>query len=83
MGTADLSHPSTEELRSFMRGELRRSQVRGLVRHLLTGCPECLEVTRRLWDLGERSLRILEAISTESGLEAVERVQRKARVRVF
>ena len=80
MRPADLSHPSAEELRSFMRGELKRSETRDLVRHLLTGCPECMEVTRRLWDLGERSLRVLEAISAAgSSLEAVERVQRKAR----
>jgi hypothetical protein len=63
MGHADSSHPSVEELRSFMRGEMKRSEVRDLVRHLLTGCPECLEVTRRLWDLGERSLYVLEVIS--------------------
>jgi hypothetical protein len=64
-----------------MRGELQRSEVRHLVRHLLTGCPECLEVTRRLWDLGERSLRVLEAISAcGSGLHGAERVQRKARL---
>lgn len=81
MGPADFSHPSAEELRSFMRGELKRSEVRDLVRHLLTGCPECLEVTRRLWDLGERSLRVLEAISAAgSGLDAAEWVQRKMRV---
>jgi len=81
MGPADPSHPSAEELRSFMRGELKRSEVRGLVRHLLTGCPECLEVTRRLWDLGERSLRVLEALSAAgSGFEAAERGQRKVRM---
>jgi hypothetical protein len=81
MEPADFSHPSAEELRSFMRGELKRSEVRDLVRHMLTGCPECLEVTRRLWDLGERSLRVLEAISAAGcGLEAAEWVQRKVRV---
>jgi hypothetical protein len=80
MGLADPSHPSAEELRSFMRGELKRPEIRDLVRHLLTGCPECLEVTRRLWDLGERSLRLLEAISAAgAGLDAME-VQRKMRV---
>jgi hypothetical protein len=81
MGPADPAHPPAEDLRRFMHGELKRSEVRELVRHLLTGCPQCLEVTRRLWDLGERSFRLLEAISAAgSGAGSAERVQRKVRV---
>ena len=26
----------------------------GVVRHLLKGCPQCVQVTRRLWSLGDR-----------------------------
>jgi len=36
-----------------MRGELPRVELLAVVRHLLTRCPECVEVTRRLWQLGE------------------------------
>ena len=81
MEPADPAHPPAEDLVRFMRGALRRPEVRGLVRHLLTGCPQCLEVTRRLWDLGERSFRLLEAISAAgSGAGSSERAQRKVRV---
>ena len=82
MELADPPHPPAEDLRRFMRGELKRSEARGLVRHLLTGCPQCLEVTRRLWDLGERSFRLLEVISAagSGGAGSSERMQRKVRV---
>jgi hypothetical protein len=36
-----------------MRGELPRDQTAGIVRHLLTRCPECSVVTRLLWRFGE------------------------------
>jgi hypothetical protein len=48
------SHPAREQLERWMRGELSRSEGAGIVRHLLAGCPACLQVTRRLWDLGDR-----------------------------
>lgn len=35
-----------ESLERFLRGELAPAQNRAVVRHLLTGCPECLKVTR-------------------------------------
>jgi hypothetical protein len=37
----------------FLRGALPRDAVRALVRHLLTGCPACLWVTRRAWELSQ------------------------------
>jgi hypothetical protein len=58
--------PSTEELEGLFRGELPRDQTREIVRHLLTGCPGCLQVTRRLWNLGEVPTRI--AISPQGEL---------------
>jgi hypothetical protein len=63
------AHPPPVILECFMRGELTRSEIVGLVRHLLTGCPRCLVVTRRLYGLGEqpRVLRIL--LEEESALE--------------
>jgi hypothetical protein len=44
-------HPEPADLESFLRGALPRDAVRALVRHLLTGCPACLRVTRRAWEL--------------------------------
>ena len=64
-------HPDEGRLKAFMRGELPREEVRAIVRHLLAGCPECLKVTRRLFELGERppgfeaSLRYLAALIRE------------------
>lgn len=48
-------HPSREQLERLVRGELPRSEGAEVVRHLLAGCPACLQVTRRLWDLGDRA----------------------------
>jgi hypothetical protein len=41
------------DLDGFLRGALPRGAVRALVRHLLTGCPACLRVTCRAWDLSQ------------------------------
>jgi hypothetical protein len=49
-----MSHPDPSQIARFMRvGGLPREEVRAIVRHLLTGCPRCVEVTRRLWNLGD------------------------------
>jgi anti-sigma factor RsiW len=45
-------HPGEQELQAFMRGELPKPDAAAIVRHLLTGCPECAVVTCRLWRLG-------------------------------
>lgn len=37
-----------------MRGELPRDEALAVVRHLLTGCPQCVVVTQRLWSFGKR-----------------------------
>lgn len=58
--------PSEQDLAGFLRGALSRDQTREIVRHLLTGCPGCLQVTRRLWNLGEAPVRI--AISQQGEL---------------
>jgi hypothetical protein len=41
------------DLAGFLRGELPRDAVRAVVRHLLTGCPVCVQGTRRMWELSE------------------------------
>ena len=44
-------HPAKHELLTFLRGELPTPRAAPIVRHLLTGCPECLEVTRPIWEV--------------------------------
>jgi len=51
-----LKHPEPERLESLMRNELAGIERRRLIRHLLTGCPRCVKVTRRCWTLGSRPL---------------------------
>jgi tetratricopeptide (TPR) repeat protein len=46
-------HPEPRSLELFMRDEVSAAERRRIVRHLLTGCPDCLEKTRRLWPLTE------------------------------
>jgi hypothetical protein len=47
------NHPAEEDLGRFMRGELAPGKAAPIVRHLLAGCAQCLEVTRKLWSFGE------------------------------
>lgn len=54
-------HPPQEQLVLFMLAELPRPEKASVVRHLLTGCTHCLEVTRGLWELGETALLHLES----------------------
>ena len=51
------SHPAPERLEHFMRGTLPWAGTLGIVRHLLTGCSECVAVTRSFWKLGDMRLR--------------------------
>jgi hypothetical protein len=52
--TRDLrSHPDLHQLERFMRGELSGTAARTIVRHLLAGCPQCVQITRRFWALGD------------------------------
>jgi hypothetical protein len=44
-------HPDRERLERFLGDELPADERRAVVRHLLTGCPQCTAVTRRLWSL--------------------------------
>jgi len=46
-------HPDPDLVERFMRSELAGDDRRRIVRHLLTGCPRCVEITRRLWSLGD------------------------------
>ncbi|HSF43944.1 MAG TPA: hypothetical protein VLT87_29400 [Thermoanaerobaculia bacterium] len=68
-------HPDSRLLECFLRNELQGAERRVVVRHLLTGCPQCVAVTRRVWsladgrgpDLFERTLRPGAARGREAG----------------
>ena len=47
-----IQHPGE---RRFMQCRLSREETRKVLLHLLTGCPQCLQVTRRLWQFGEEA----------------------------
>jgi hypothetical protein len=44
--------PTPAALGRFMRVESPRLEARAVLRHLLTRCPQCLDVTRNLWLFG-------------------------------
>jgi tetratricopeptide (TPR) repeat protein len=46
-------HPTPEALEGFVLGQLSPLEMRDVARHLLTGCPECQEVTTGLWEQDE------------------------------
>lgn len=70
-------HPDSQLLLRFLRCEVEGEERRIVVRHLLTGCPQCVAVTRRVWsladgrgpDLLERTLRVGAARDREAALE--------------
>lgn len=43
-------HPAPEALEGFLLGQLSPLEMRDIARHLLTGCPQCQEVTTGLWE---------------------------------
>lgn len=45
------AHPPQELLLRFLRAETSGAESREVVRHLLTGCRECVAVTKPMWDL--------------------------------
>ncbi|HEX3529627.1 MAG TPA: hypothetical protein VH988_21420 [Thermoanaerobaculia bacterium] len=63
-----MEHPEPERLEGLMRNELAGVERRRLIRHLLTGCPRCVKVTRRCWTLGSRPLA--GAVAVEAGAGA-------------
>jgi hypothetical protein len=63
-GAEKAPHPSEADLERFLRGELPRETARAVVRHLLTNCPLCKVITRRLSPPGDPLLE-LEALLKE------------------
>jgi hypothetical protein len=47
-------HPEPGLLVRFLRGDLPGPECRRVVRHLLTGCAKCLEVTDPVWAFADR-----------------------------
>jgi hypothetical protein len=45
-----------QQLERFMRGESPRDECRLIVRHLLSRCPECVAITRRILDVDGSSV---------------------------
>lgn len=43
-------HPTPEALEGFVLGHLSPMEMRDVARHLLTGCPQCQDVTTGLWE---------------------------------
>lgn len=52
----DQDHPPAEQLERFMRSELSLPERLPIVRHMLSGCSECLKATRPLWEVMEQKL---------------------------
>src|SRR5258708_26336360 len=46
-------HPDPQILERFMRNEAGAQERRAVILHLLTGCAQCVAVTRRLWSLAD------------------------------
>lgn len=46
-------HPRPDILLRFLRREATRAESRAVIRHLLTGCRECIAVTRPVWKLAD------------------------------
>jgi hypothetical protein len=46
------AHPDRALLQRFMRCETSPAELRAVVRHLLTQCPRCVQITRELWAIG-------------------------------
>ena len=46
-------HPDPQILERFMRNEAGAPERRVVILHLLTGCAQCVAVTRRLWSLAD------------------------------
>ena len=56
-GMRHQEHPDPRQLERFLCGQASRDEVRAIVRHLLARCPECLQLTRRIWWFGDRAPR--------------------------
>jgi len=68
-------HPKPDLLLRFLRGEVSASERRAVVRHLLTGCPECIAVTRPAWSGIPDPPRRTQRMRSEPKTEAKEQLR--------
>jgi hypothetical protein len=67
-------HPKPDLLLRFLRDEVSASERRAVVRHLLTGCPECVAITRPAWTLPDYPRRT-KRMRSEPETEAKEQLR--------
>lgn len=83
------AHPSAKTLESLVLGKLKRPDAGVVVRHLLSGCPQCAQTTARLWDLERpgagraRKASLAEASRLSSDLEGMGEAEAAAHVEVL
>jgi len=68
-------HPRPDALLRFMRGESPRAEACAVVRHLLTRCPQCLQVTRQLWRFGDEIRKGRVRVTTEAAEQKMEAIR--------
>ncbi|MFL6233855.1 MAG: hypothetical protein ACJ76N_12030 [Thermoanaerobaculia bacterium] len=69
-------HPGPAALEQFVLGRLSPLEMRDVARHLLTGCPQCQEVTANLWEPADvfedpRTLATAEPVAGDAAYDAV------------
>lgn len=52
-------HPARDLLERFLSNAASPAENREIVRHLLTGCPQCQKITRSLWGLAGNEAEVL------------------------
>ncbi|HVR95379.1 MAG TPA: hypothetical protein VMW27_02110 [Thermoanaerobaculia bacterium] len=78
MGHRD--HPTSDALLRFLAGEASKAERRAIVRHLLTGCRECIAVTRPVWLVAKSPMRNLENL--EKDMTDLQEVRDQLRIAV-
>ncbi len=48
------THPGESDLERFLRGEMSNTERMRVVRHLLTGCRDCVAVVAPYWGIADR-----------------------------
>lgn len=66
-------HPSLEELSRFMRAELTATELRGVVRHLLSGCEACSRALAPFWEIGMEPISGPDLAASEGEAEPLYR----------
>lgn len=73
-------HPHLLELAAFSEGRLPRRESRKIVRHLLTGCPVCHEITSRLLPGCDEGCGISQDFDYTAAFESAVRVVKERQI---